>query len=668
MKKIGVLLPTFTIEYCYDILEGIYSYFKDKNVQVIIAQTKYPHSTECIFDYQHWASVEYLKSKDIDAIIVFSGVYCSTLDEEAFKKIMQGFKDKPIISIAANLGIRNSYTIKLNCNKVYEDIVSHLKNVHHCQRIAFMSASATGSPEAIQREECFLDTLKKAKIQFHAEDMFQGGFMDEKAEKAIRSVIAKPSDVKFDAIVAANDDMAVGIINAFNDIGVRVPEDVKVIGFDDSTKSAIMHPTISTINQQVVEQGITAAQTAFKLVNGERCPKIIYTDLHPKFKQSCGCIDSNENQKIYKKLDGTIASDHNSKYEGVSYFINEMNEKNNFITLMDMVKGSNTLKQFYYNVRFLVDQCDMNNMCISFFNEAIYLDSNEDFVLPNEQEVTILCDRRTEIELFKPGIKYDPHKTIVPTRTLSSRPGIYILSPIFSGEGIYGNLLCSVKGTKFADYNVYLKILITAISQSFEYTTAIVETEKLETENIHLQNDNKSLNKQSRTDELTNIYNRRGFMEVGQRNLDLIQEMDTPGVIFFADMDGLKSINDSFGHNMGDRAIQLEAEILKSAFRSTDIVGRISGDEFGIVAVGMKINDVEKIRLKIQLLNEKVSRENKLPFTLSLSLGAVDLQKSSVLKKLLTEADKDLYIQKKIKREKRLKEQNNVKKVKKLGK
>ena len=60
--------------------------------------------------------------------------------------------------------------------------------------------------------------------------------------------------------------------------------------------------------------------------------------------------------------------------------------------------------------------------------------------------------------------------------------------------------------------------------------------------------------------------------------------------------------------------------------------------------------------------------ENKLPFTLSLSLGAVDLQKSSVLKKLLTEADKDLYIQKKIKREKRLKEQNNVKKVKKLGK
>ena len=88
---------------------------------------------------------------------------------------------------------------------------------------------------------------KKNKIKFYPEDLFQGGFMDDKSKKAIRKVIKKTSDVKFDAIVSANDDMAVGIINAFNDIGIRVPEDVKVIGFDDSTKSTIMHPTISTM-------------------------------------------------------------------------------------------------------------------------------------------------------------------------------------------------------------------------------------------------------------------------------------------------------------------------------------------------------------------------------------------------------------------------------------
>lgn len=652
MKKIGVLVPSFTIEYCYDVLEGICSYFKDKENQVIVAQTKYPHSTTCIFDYQHWSTVEYLKSKEIDAVIVISGIYCSSIEEEEFKRIISGFKDKKIISIAVDLGVKNSHTIIANISKVYDEIISHLVNEHGCKRIAFFSATDTGSPEAIARENCFMSALKKNKLKFFKEDYFQGGFVADKTIKELKNVITKPEDVKFDALVAANDNMAFGVISYFNEIGVSVPDDVKVIGYDDSVTSTIMNPTISTINQQIFQQGVKAAETAFKLVNNQKLPKVIYSDIVPKFKQSCGCIDINERQKIYKSADGKIFSDSNSRYEGVGYFLNEMNEKNNLITLMDMVKGSNTIKQLYYNIRYIVDQCDMSNMCISFYDEAMYLDVNEDFVLPNKEEVTILCDRSTEIELFKPDVVFDPHKTIVPTRTLNSCPGIYILQPIFAGEAIYGSLLCGVKGTKFADYNVYLKILSTSISQSYEYTTKIMETEKLENENTLLQKDNSTLNIKYKTDELTNIFNRRGFIEFGQRSLDLMQEMDNSGVIFFADMDGLKKINDNYGHDMGDRALQLEAEVLKSAFRASDIVGRLSGDEFGIVAVGMRISDVEKIRLKIKLLNEKVSMENKLPFMLSISLGAVDLQKSSVLKKLLTEADKDLYIEKKKKKEK----------------
>ena len=133
-----------------------------------------------------------------------------------------------------------------------------------------------------------------------------------------------------------------------------------------------------------------------------------------------------------------------------------------------------------------------------------------------------------------------------------------------------------------------------------------------------------------------------------------MQETDKAGVIFFADMDGLKTINDQYGHEMGDKAIKLQAEVLKSAFRSTDIVGRLSGDEFGAVAVGMNLSQVNQIRLKVQLLAEKISKENDLPFILSCSIGAVDLQKSSVLKRLLSEADKELYEEKRKKRNARL--------------
>ena len=100
---------------------------------------------------------------------------------------------------------------------------------------------------------------------------------------------------------------------------------------------------------------------------------------------------------------------------------------------------------------------------------------------------------------------------------------------------------------------------------------------------------------------------------------------------------------------MGDKALMLQSRVLQDIFRSSDVIGRLSGDEFGVVALGMKMNYVENIRLKIDMLCKKVSIENQLPFTLSISLGAVDLQKSSVLKKLLSEADKELYKEKKIK-------------------
>jgi diguanylate cyclase (GGDEF)-like protein len=210
------------------------------------------------------------------------------------------------------------------------------------------------------------------------------------------------------------------------------------------------------------------------------------------------------------------------------------------------------------------------------------------------------------------------------------------------GEANYGYLLCGVQSNKFADYNVYLKVIVNAISQAYEYTSKIQESRKLEHENT-------TLNLQSRMDELTGVLNRRGFMENGQAALDVLQETDTSGVIFFADMDGLKKINDTYGHEMGDKAIILQAMVLKNVFRSSDVVGRLSGDEFGIVALGMKMNFIENTRLKIEMLCKKYSIENQLPFTLSMSLGAVDLQKSSVLKQLLSEADKELYKEKKIK-------------------
>ena len=643
MKTIAVLIPTFTIEYSLDVLSGISDYFKDKDVRVVIIQTRIPGVNQGAFDYQYCTGFEYAKSKEIDAIICVSGIYASQMEEDTLREILKNYEPRPVISIAMEPRVKNGYVIQADCRKSFMDIVNHLKKVHDCKKIAFFSANQTRSKEALERYDAFTAALDSCKLPFYPELVFDGCFTDFKAYDEIIARYKSKKEIPFDAIVCANDMMAYGCIRAFNEIGVRVPEDVKVIGFDDAIVASMISPKLSTINQDIYSQGYEAAEIAYRVLNGEKMKKELLKPLVPKFRQSCGCISMDHSLPAYKNTDGELCSDLNEKNDDINQFISALNVKNTIVTLLDTIRGFNTLKQMFFSLKYIAAQCSINGMAVHFFKDVQIIDSEREFVLPNEVELHMFYSEIKNSEIFRPGLTVDPHEKIFIARSMENVSGVFLLNPIYMGETNYGYMLCQIKENKFADYNVYLKIIVNAVAQAYEYTSKIQEGRNLERENT-------TLALQSRMDELTGILNHilcPGFFEQGQAALDLLQETDTSGVIFFADMDGLKKINDTYGHDMGDKAIMLQARVLKDIFRSSDVVGRLSGDEFGIVALGMKMSYVENTKLKIDMLCKKVSIENQLPFTLSISLGAVDLQKSSVLKQLLTEADKELYKEKK---------------------
>ncbi len=640
MKVIAVLIPTFTIEYSIDILSGIADYFKDKEVKVVIIQTRIPGVNQGHFDYQYCTGFEYAKSKEVDAIICVSGVYASQMEESKIRDILKAFEPRPVISIALDPKTKNSYVISADCRKSFKEMVAHLKKVHGCKKIAFFSANETKSKEAIERYDAFTAALDANKLTFYPDMVYDGSFTDFKAYDEIKARFQSKKDIPFDAIFCANDMMASGAIRALEDIGVKVPEDVKVVGFDDAIIATMQTPKLSTINQDIYSQGYEAAEIAYRVLDGEKIKKEFLNPLIPKFRQSCGCISMDHSLPLYKNIDGDICSDIDEKYDGAMQFVNSLNEKNSIVTLIDTIRGFNTLKQMFFSLKYIAKQCSMGGMAVHFFKDVQIIDSEQEFVLPEEVDLHMYYTDIADTEIFRPGLTANPHEKIFSARVMEDISGLFILNPIFMGEANYGYMLCRIKENKFADYNVYLKIIMNAVAQAYEYTSKIQEGRNIERENTELA-------LQSRMDELTGILNRRGFIEQGQAALDILQETDTSGVVFFADMDGLKIINDTFGHEMGDKAIMLQARVLKDIFRSSDVVGRLSGDEFGIVALGMKMNYVENTRLKINMLCKKVSIENQLPFTLSISLGAVDLQKSSVLKQLLSEADKELYKEKK---------------------
>lgn len=657
MKKIGVIVTTFNIEYSIEFLNGIFDYFKDKDVAAVISQTRLPHSTTSAYDYQYWSSTDLLSSKEIDGYIIESGVYCAGITQEILESELAKFSPRPIISSAIPLNLPNSYTILTDSKKTYLDIVSHLKNEHGCKKIAFMSANGTQSVEAIDRYEAFKEAMAANNLEFSDEMLFDGNFTDFQAEWALKEVIQSKKDVKFDALVCANDMMAIGCIKYLQELGLSIPDDVKIIGFDDAHFANYSNPRLSTINQNIYNQGYECAKAAYEVVNGKQIEKTIYADLHLKFRQSCGCIPLTNSEQVHKTKEGKIQNDNMSKITRLNQYMSDLAEKNNIITLLDILKTSNTLRQFYYNLKHVVHVCSMDDMQINLWPIPIYLDSEEDFLMPNNMELTMYYDDDVKKEEFTPGIKYNPHDIIFSSPVSKEKPGIYIAQPIFSGETKYGYLICRVKQSKFPDYNIYLKIIINSISAATEYTTKLLETERLTDKYTELQQNNSVLSIQSKTDELTGTFNRRGFYEFGQRTLDIVQEMEHAGIIFYIDMDNLKIINDTYGHEAGDEAIRLTAKILKDVFRSNDVIGRLGGDEFGVVAAGMVMEHVPLIRKKIDRGCQKETEDNKLPYTLSMSVGFADLASSSNLKQLMSQADFILYAEKRQKHKKRAKSQ-----------
>ena len=156
----------------------------------------------------------------------------------------------------------------------------------------------------------------------------------------------------------------------------------------------------------------------------------------------------------------------------------------------------------------------------------------------------------------------------------------------------------------------------------------------------------------SLVDELTGLYNRRGFLAVSEQNLAEIQLKDKTPVIVYDDLDGLKEINDSLGHHEGDRALAKAAEILKESFRSSDIVARIGGDEFVVLAALSPDESPDTLSQRLQDNFEASNALKNRPYNLAVSVGIAHFEdeQNHSIEDLMAQADRAMYEDKRRKR------------------
>ncbi len=205
--------------------------------------------------------------------------------------------------------------------------------------------------------------------------------------------------------------------------------------------------------------------------------------------------------------------------------------------------------------------------------------------------------------------------------------------PIFTLPDIHGALIRGAETGNTANGNVTNSDLAAAdtIAQTILYTHG----------RLGLQ---RTLLQMALRDDLTDLHNRRGFIALATQQLTWARDSGQHMVMFFADLDGLKWINDHYGHGEGDRAISLAAACIKETFRRFDVTARLSGDEFVALIMEEPGRSAETLCRRLQMnLAACTGAEN--PYKLSMSIGVAhfDPDRPVTLQELMKQADAELY-------------------------
>lgn len=641
-NNVVVLVNEIYSDYSKTILDGITGYLNCQNVNIIIANARIPQTKEQRFTVPSYSSLKLSEAKDINGIIIVTPPFCSNLSVEEIQDYFGNLYCNNILSISVPLKIKNTIQTSISCQKAYEEIITHLHKTHGCTKIAFMSANSTGSKEALERYDAFLQAINKEGLIFDEKLLFEGKYVYDCAFNNLKEAYKTKEEVNFDAILAANDMMAFGCIDYLSSLGIKIPEDVKVFGFDDIEQAQTAELPLSTINQQIQKQGETAARIIMDKINGNKVLKNTPIEIKPIYRKSCGCNSYECEDELHRRVFSSNTVFNNSVKANIQSYV----KMQSIYFLLESIQNEITLDELFKTFNSILPVEKIPGIAVCLFDEPVLCENENPLKLPNKVKLVFYTDKEENV-IETPNEYFNPKKEILPAKYFGKQNGTFMLQPIFYGKKQFGYFVCKIKSSDYVFTLVYQKVYSTVISQAYIYTQQFMENKKLTTENIKLQLSNSVLAEQSINDPLTKILNRRGFIDAGQDAINLSLKMNVNGLVCFGDMDNLKVINDTYGHEMGDKALQVCAEVLHISFRKSDVCGRLGGDEFAAVLPGLEKKDFNKLRNKYKIILNSLITARGLPFNISISIGFVEFNKENKnLNELLKKADELQYIEK----------------------
>lgn len=238
--------------------------------------TRNSHKRHAVFDLAQPANV--------DGAILLAGTMVNELGTSGLESLLEKLRGLPLCSIGVEL--KDVPSIVVDNQMGIDRALTHLVEHHGCKRVAFIRGPAKNK-EAESRFAAYQEGLARLELKKDAALVFQGDFLSASGEAAVAHWL-KTRTVP-DAIIAANDEMALGALAALTNAGLNVPTDVKLVGFDDLEHSRLSTPPITTVRQPIKDLAIAAVRTIMDQLNGRDVPQLQILQTQLILRESCGC-------------------------------------------------------------------------------------------------------------------------------------------------------------------------------------------------------------------------------------------------------------------------------------------------------------------------------------------------------------------------------------------
>ena len=517
-------------------------------------------------------------------------------------------------------------------------VIEHMIQVHNCRDIVYLRGPME-SEEAEIRFCAYKDVLKEHQIVFDETKVFYGDFSLKSGKRIAKEIYN--SDRKPDAIICGNDSMAVGVLQYCMEHDIQVPQDVRITGFDNIESSEYSYPSITTVDKNPYELGYRAIYEMLAAMEG-KAPTCDTVWANPVYRMSCGCREQEETdirRLKYRYVEkGFYARELSTLINSTLAEFSGLQKPEDILPIMRKSVQDTGLKAFYLCLceRDKVYVLPETNMGGNFELLQVNTEYTERMELPLAYENGEISSYHS----FPKGMVL-PKKVREEARKIGGN--YYVITPInfqncCYGYCVSGNEKLILKNDLYYSWLMNIGVAYENIRKWMLLQDAIVR-----------------LNNVWSYDALTQLYNRAGFFYEAKTILEILKLQNSKIFVLFSDVDGLKEVNDTQGHEAGDTLIKAMADCFKENLTCDMLAMRYGGDEFVIFG---SYDEEEEIQYLIEGIHASIDRRNfskKYSFTLSTSIGVSTYRAKEVeeLSDLIEVADMKMYEQKRQKREER---------------